>query len=78
MKRPHGDGLEVCVFRVRQRAVAVAWCTAGQTRMLKPRSGVVAYDVMGNELPAGDCPLGESPVFLEGAAVDAILQSLPR
>jgi hypothetical protein len=39
---------------------------------------VRACDIMGNTLPPNNAALSESPIYLVGATVGAIEQSLPR
>jgi hypothetical protein len=72
-----GD-LRAYVFRMKNRAVAIAWCGENQRRPLAPAKGVRAFDIMGNALPPRDATLGESPVYLVGGDAESILQSLPR
>jgi hypothetical protein len=78
VKRIHGDGLEACVFRVENGAAAVAWSGEGQSRALKLAPDVRAYDIMGNEVPASEVVLGESPVYVVSAKADAVLETLSR
>jgi hypothetical protein len=78
VKTVHEDGLAAYVFRVKDRAVAIAWCEAGQSRKLKPAGGVQAYDIMGNGLLLKDAVLGESPVYLVGKSSDSILALLAK
>jgi hypothetical protein len=54
LKRIHGQGLEACVFGVKNRAVAVAWCPEDQSHALTLSPDVRAYDVMGNQLPGSE------------------------
>ena len=58
--------------------VAIAWCEAGQSRNLKPASGVQVYDIMGNSLSLNAAVLEESPVYLVGKSVEPILASLTK
>ncbi len=68
MKAVHRDDLRAYVFRGKERAVAIAWCGTEQTRRFTLAAGVRAYDIMGNELPAHDSVLTESPVYLVSTA----------
>jgi len=78
VKTVHDDVLLAYVFRTRDRAVAIAWCEAGQSRKLKLARSVHAYDIMGNECSRGDLTVAQSPVYLFGTPVEAVLGSLPR
>jgi hypothetical protein len=66
------------VFRVKDRAVAIAWCEAGRSRKLKPSGGVQAYDIMGNTILLKEAVLGESPVYLVGKDEEAVLALLAK
>ena len=78
VKVVHDDGLLAYVFKTRGRAVAIAWCEAGQSRKLKLARSVRAYDIMGNECSRGDLMVARSPVYLVGKPVEAVVGSLPR
>ena len=73
VSQTHSNGLHACLFRVKGRTVAIAWCEAGQTRTLQPSRGIAAYDIMGNLLPAGRTILEQSPLYLVGDNADAVL-----
>ncbi len=74
----HVDGLVAYVFRMKDRAVAIAWCEAGQSRKLKPSGGVQAFDIMGNSLSLNATELEASPVYLVGKSADAVLASFSK
>jgi hypothetical protein len=76
VKAVNRDDLRAYVFRGKGGAVAVAWCGVDQKRPLTLAAGVRAYDIMGNEIPARDAALGESPVYLTSAGPEAVIQSL--
>jgi hypothetical protein len=78
VKTVHEDGLVAYVFRVKDRAVAIAWCEAGRSRKLKPSGGVQAYDIMGNTILLKEAVLGESPVYLVGKDEEAVLALLAK
>ena len=78
LKTVHESGLLAYVFRAEERVVVIAWCEAGQSRKLKLASSVQAYDIMGNAPSPGDLALAQSPVYLVGRQVEAVLGSLPR
>ena len=75
VKAVNRDDLRAYVFRGKDREVAVAWCGADQKRRLTLAASVQAYDIMGNEIPASDLVLSESPVYLVSTA-QPILESL--
>ncbi len=77
LKRVSGTGLELAVFRVQNRAVAIAWCNASQPCRLKPAPAVQADDAMGNRLTGPGWVLRPSPVYLVAERVGAILDSQP-
>jgi hypothetical protein len=54
----------------------VAWCEEGRTRPPKLGPRVTAYDIMGNKVAQPGAALGESPVYLIGPTVDAIVDLL--
>lgn len=74
------DDLRACVFRTKNRAVAIAWCGTDRTRALALAKGVRAFDIMGNELRADELKLSESPVYLAAGANQArrIVEMLER
>ena len=74
----HDEGLVAYVFRAKNRAVAIAWCESGRSRKLKLASAVQTYDIMGNACSARDLALEQSPVYVVGKQVEAVLDSLPR
>ena len=74
----HTDGLVAYVFQVKDRVVAIAWCEAGRSQKLKSAPNVQAYDIMGNSLPLNASVLEESPVYLVGKSVEAVLAALSR
>jgi hypothetical protein len=78
VKTVHDNGLLAYVFRTKDRAVAIAWCEAGQSGKLKLPPAIQAYDIMGNACSPGDFVLGQSPVYLVGNQVEAVVGSLPR
>jgi len=78
VKTLHSDGLAAYVFRVKDRAVAVAWCEPGRSRRLKLAPTVQAYDIMGNPLSLKDAALEASPVYLEAKQAETILGSLSK
>ena len=78
VKTVHDDGLLAYVFRVKDRAVAIAWCEAGRRRQLTLSPTVRACDIMGNTLSPGDLVLEQSPVYLVGNQVKAVLDALSR
>ena len=72
----HRDGVRAYVFRTAGRSVAVAWQDKGQAKPLKLAPHVTALDIMGNELPAGEAVLSESPVYLVAPTAEPIAASL--
>jgi len=68
-------GVTACVFRARNRAVAIAWRSAGQPQPLQLAGGVRAYDLMGNHVDRA-AVLGESPLYVVGAEASAVTRSL--
>ena len=78
VKTVHDDGLLSYVFRTKDWAVAIAWCEPGRSRKLKLARSVHAYDIMGNECSRGDLMVAQSPVYLVGEPVEAVVGSLPR
>ena len=77
VKTIHTDGVSAYIFRVKDRAAAIAWREAGRSGKLKLAAQVRAYDIMGNHLPESDSMLGHSPIYLVGERVAAVLESLP-
>jgi hypothetical protein len=69
-------GVTAYVFRVRNRAAAIAWRGAGQPQPLRLAGGVRAYDLMGNPVAKTAAVLGESPIYVIGAEASAVVQSL--
>ena len=78
VKTVQRDDLRAYVFRGKDRAVAIAWCGAEQSRALTLAAAVRAYDIMGNGIPARDATLSDSPVYLVSAGAEPIIQSLAR
>ena len=76
VKTLHSDGLLAYVFRVKGRAVAIAWCEPGRSQRLKLSGEVKACDLMGNILPPGEFVLESSPVYLQANQPEAVLRSL--
>lgn len=74
------DDLRAHVFRSKNRAVAIAWCGAGQIHSLALAKGVRAFDIMGNDLQADQLKLSESPIYLVAGANQAprIVEMLER
>jgi hypothetical protein len=70
------NGLRAYLFRSADRTVAVAWEEKGQTRPLQLAPQVAAYDIMGNQLPASEACLGESPLYLVAPAAEPLVASL--
>jgi hypothetical protein len=66
------DGVRAYVFRTDSRSVAIAWQDKGPRKRLKQTPSVIVFDIMGNELPAGEAVLGESPVYLLAPTADPI------
>jgi hypothetical protein len=69
-------GVRAYVFRTGDRLVAVAWREGGRAGPLRLGPGVTAYDIMGNELARAGAALGESPLYLTGPTVEALIDSL--
>ena len=70
------EGRWACVFRTADRAVAVAWHEGGETQPLTLAPQVTAYDILGNELPAGQAAASGSPIYLVAPVAEAIAASL--
>ncbi|MBM4088295.1 MAG: hypothetical protein FJ276_02530 [Planctomycetes bacterium] len=70
------DGIRAYVFRTGERSVAIAWRDNGQPKRLRLAPHVVALDIMGNALPAGEAELSQSPVYLVAPAAEPIARSL--
>ena len=78
IKTVHADGLAAYVFRVKARAVAIAWCEAGHSRKLVSDKGAQVYDIMGNSLSPIHAVLEESPVYVVGKSAESVLAPLTR
>ena len=78
VKTLRADGLAAYVFRVKDQAVAIAWCEPGQSRKLRPAPTVQAYDIMGNNLLPNGVVLEDSPVYLVAKEAKAIFGSLSK
>jgi hypothetical protein len=78
VKTMHANGLAAYVFRVKDRAVAIAWCDTGRSRKLVSDRGAQVYDIMGNSLSPIHMVLEESPVYLIGKSAEAVLAPLSR
>jgi hypothetical protein len=74
----HDNQMTAYVFRIKDRFVAIAWGEAGRSRKWKWTPTVQAYDIMGNSLPLDASVLGESPMYLVGKSVEAVLAPLAR
>ncbi len=72
------DGQVAYVFKVKDGAVAIAWCEPGRSRKLRLTSPVQACDIMGNALPGSQLLLQESPVYLTAKQVEPVLTCLAR
>jgi hypothetical protein len=66
--RVDGNGVRAYAFAGGDRAVAIAWRGGGRPRPLRLAAGLRAYDVMGNEIQQREIVVGESPIYLVGAA----------
>jgi len=76
VKKITAGGLQAYIFRVKNRAVAIAWREAGREQTLKLAARVRAYDIMGNELKGRAPVLNSSPLYLLGANADALVETL--
>ena len=76
VKKITAGGLQAYIFRVKNRAVAIAWREPGREQTLKLAARVRAYDIMGNELKGRAPVLNSSPLYLLGANADALVETL--
>ncbi len=76
VKTVHDSGLWAYVFRTKDRVVAIAWCESGHSRKFDLAPTVQAYDIMGNAISPASLMLGQSPIYLAGPQVGAVLASL--
>ena len=76
VKTVHDSELWAYVFRTKDRVVAIAWCESGHSRKFDLAPTVQAYDIMGNAISPASLMLGQSPIYLAGPQVGAVLASL--
>lgn len=68
-------GVRAYVFRGGGRFVAVAWSSDRPTK-LSVGGAVRVYDIMGNEMPAGERELDATPIYLVGEDTEGIVKAL--
>lgn len=72
LRKIERGGLRAYLFRARNHAVAVAWNRGAEAKLLRHSQGIHAFDIMGNELPAHDTVLGESPLYVTGDSTEEV------
>ena len=71
------ERLRAYLFRTNQGVLAVAWA-ADEPIALQPSTGVVAKDIMGNAIEAGDLSITRTPTYLVAEDAGVLRQLLGR